>query len=199
MGLHSTVDNRQARSLFEWIPISETALEEGIGVASKKYSGITEDGREVGLSNKRIKDMIPIAADFALKFPYYWTGFLQFCVIISEVISSDATLLEVYYGIEKYYEEEANRKQKQVQEHSHGQGLSEESTDIRTEVETKDDSRTREYKYTYFYVRHYDEILYQNQKQDGVKHPNGRRECGPFKESDFSNDIVEQFERTRRS
>ncbi len=71
-GLHSSLDNRQARSLFEWIAICETALEEGIGAAAKKYSGITEDGREVRLSDKnqghdtksgRFRSDIPLLLD----------------------------------------------------------------------------------------------------------------------------------------
>jgi hypothetical protein len=60
------------------------------------------------------------------------------------------------------------------------------------------DDDDKQKKYTYLYVRHYDEDLYQKQKQNGMKRPNGIRECGSFKRSDFSDDIIRQFEKTRQ-
>jgi hypothetical protein len=92
--LDSTVDNRYGRSLFEWVYICQTAIKEGIGIAAKKYSGFTEDDKEIRLSHKHIKDMIPIAAHFAVSFPYALTYFLDSGMLISDVISDDAELFK---------------------------------------------------------------------------------------------------------
>jgi hypothetical protein len=61
------------------------------------------------------------------------------------------------------------------------------------------DHNLKRYEYRYFYVRHYDKEVYQEQKKNGIKWRNGERECGPFKDSAFPKDVIEQFVKTKEA
>lgn len=80
--------------------------------AAAKHSGITEDDKEVRLSHKRIRDMIPRAASFAVLFPLCFSACQMYDEIIADVISNDAELLEKYNEVEKYYQEQEDKKRK---------------------------------------------------------------------------------------
>lgn len=140
VGLDSIVDNRYDRSLFEWADISQTALEEGIGAAAKKHSGF----RGIRLSRNHIKDMIPVGTKFAMAFPLALRDLNLLSMRISQVIFNDPELLEAY-----------NRAEDDIRKWGLSSSSSVVSTDTRSEIEGK--RRTREYRYPYFYVRHYDE------------------------------------------
>ena len=100
--LHSMVDDRWGRSLPEWVMICKTAITEGVNVAAE-HLGITE-GRQIRLSRKHIKEMIPLATQFATLFPSCFLGFMDSCLIITDAISKDPELSETYRRFEANYE-----------------------------------------------------------------------------------------------
>ncbi len=131
-----------------------------------------------------------------MTFPYCWIGCQVYGAIIADVISNDAELLEKYNKVEKYFQEGEDNK-RNAEESKQGQGLLP-STSTTTSTSTTESTNIK-YKYQYFSVRHYDEALYQKQKQNGMKHPNGSQECGMFKKPAFPDDVIEQFERRKQA
>lgn len=189
--LHSMVDDRWGRSLPEWVMICKTAITEGVNVAAKKHSGVTPEGRQIRLSRKRIKEMIPIATQFARLFPSCFLGFMNSCLTITDAISNDPELSEIYRRFEANYDYDETKRKSEKSNESIGV---ETADSCNHKVKDKDKKR----RYHYFYVRHYDKALYQERKQKGIKNT-GRRECGPFKGSDFPNDLIEQLIRTKQA
>jgi len=166
--LRSLCDRRWTRTMARWSDIIDIAKEVSSNAAAKKYPGVTLDGKAIRLSIKRIKDMKSKAYEFRRKGRSSLTDMIEFCALVKDVVSKDAKLFEAYRRFEKDYDK-MREKQK---------------------VETE--TNPRQYRYTYFYVRHYDKAIYKKQKKEGMKTVDGRREHGSFKASDL--DFPNEFQ-----
>jgi hypothetical protein len=169
--LRSTTDDRYKRSLTEWITITAYAMKTSPGAASKKFSGITPDGKKIHLSPKHIKHMIEEMSNFADNFIELIPKVRRNLGILGNIVKSDPELMEKSNKLSEQYDEENRLK-----------------IEKKMEGETWDDgnissqSQHYGYQYRYYKIIHYDNELYAKQKaeyQKGLRKskPDGRIEC----------------------
>jgi tetratricopeptide (TPR) repeat protein len=169
--IKSATDDRYKRSLTEWVTITKYAMETSPEAASKRFYGITPDGKRIHLSPKHIKDKIEEVNNFMDKFLEFITKVPLNIRILSNIVRNDPELMQQYQKLSKQYN--AENKQKILEEMEE---VYEDDRNIRNQ------SQHHEYQYGYYKIVHYDKDLYEKQKseyQKGLRKskPDGRIEC----------------------
>jgi hypothetical protein len=169
--IKSTTDDRYKRSLAEWVTITKYAMETSPEAASKKFYGVTPDGKKIRLSPKHIKDRIEEINNFLDKFAEFIPKVPLNIRILSNIVRNDPELTLQYEKLSKQYD--AENKQKILEEMEE---VYEDDSNIRNQ------SQHHEYQYCYYKIVHYDNDLYEKQKseyQKGLRKskPEGRIEC----------------------
>jgi hypothetical protein len=169
--IRSTTDDRYKRSMTEWIPITTYAMKTSPEAASKKFYGITPDGKKIHLSPRHIKHMIEEMSNFTDNFMELIPKVSRNLSILGNIVKSDPELMEQSNRLSEQYDEENRLK-----------------IEKEMEGETRDDgnisshSQHYDYQYRYCKIIHYDNELYAKQKaeyQKGLRKskPDGRIEC----------------------
>jgi hypothetical protein len=176
--LDSTLDYRHRRSAAEWVLIAKHFREYSSKAASRKYPGITPDGKLEYLSPKYIKQKALKAEAYWIIFQCQLPIFLICGRIIANKVGRDPELSTIYRMYEINYES----KNREVEQNWQKQ-LEEQQQDF--------------YKYNReaFIIRHYDPELRKRQKLDNKK-PDGKIEHR-VKETEFPSKIVEELRRNR--
>ena len=169
--INSAIDDRHSRSLTEWVTITKYAMEISPEAASKKFYGITPDGKKLFLSPKHIKDMIEKINDFLNKFAEFIPKVAINIRILSNIARYDPELSQLFEKLSKQYDDENKQKILETME-----GSDEDNGG------THNQSKNHDYQYSYYKIVHYDKDLYEKQKsehQKGIRKskPDGRIEC----------------------
>jgi hypothetical protein len=186
----SVTDDRHRRSAAEWALISKESLENGPNAASRKYPGVTTDGKQEYLSPEYIKQRTPEAEAYWLTYQHYRLFFLAYCRIIIDTIMGDPELAAIYgehrinYDSKVRAEEEENerRRQKQLEEQ---------------QQEEKNAKEFYKYKREVFSIRHYDPQLYKQQKPNGNKRKADGKIEHKIKETQLNPEVVEELRRNK--
>jgi hypothetical protein len=158
--VRSLFDHRWTRTMAQWSDIIDIAKYVSSNAAAKKYPGVTLDGKNIRLSTKRINDMKTKAHEFRRKGRSSLEGLIKFCALVKDIVSNDEELIEAYRRFEQDHDKMREKQKKESE------------------------TNPRQYRYTYYYVRHYDKAIYKKQKKEGKKTIDGRKECY-VKASDF--------------
>jgi hypothetical protein len=182
--MKSATDDRYKRSLTEWVPIIKYAMETSPEAASKKFYGITPDGKRIRLSPKHIKDKIEEVNSFMDKFLEFIIKVPLNIRILSNIVRSDPELMQQYQKLSRQYDADNKQKILEEMEEAH-----EDNRNIRNQ------SQHHEYQYRYYKIVHYDKALYEKQKleyQTGLRRsrPDGRIECRVKAEELGFSDII---------
>ena len=92
--IKSATDDRYKRSLTEWVTITKYAMETSPEAASKRFYGITPDGKRIHLSPKHIKDKIEEVNNFMDKFLEFITKVPFNIRILSNIVRNDPELMQ---------------------------------------------------------------------------------------------------------
>ena len=119
--INSTIDDRHRRTAAEWALIAKQCREYGSNAASRKYPGITPDGKLEYLSPKYIKQKAPKAEAYWIIYQHHLSIFLKCGRILSNKIVSDPELAVIYRMYEINYESKMRegveqKPQKQLEE-----------------------------------------------------------------------------------
>jgi hypothetical protein len=169
--LKSTTDDRYKRSLTDWITVATYAVKTSPEAASKKFYGITPDGKKIHLSPRHIKHMMEEMGNFTDNFIELIPKVRRNLSILGNIVKSDPELMELSNRLSEQYDEENRLK-----------------VEKKIEGKTWDDgnissqSQQHDYQYRYCKIIHYDNELYTKQKaeyQKGLRKskPDGRIEC----------------------
>lgn len=111
----SIVDDRHRRSAAEWALIAKVCREHGPNAASRKYPGITTDGKLECLSPKYIKRKAAEAEAYWVVLQFCHLFLKACCGIAMNVIMNDPELAALYGDHRVKYEIEIGKEVKQLQ------------------------------------------------------------------------------------
>jgi len=192
--LESVIDGRHRRSAAEWALIAKESLENSPNAASRKYPGITTEGKLEYLSPEYIKRKARKAAIYWIIHQHHVPIFLICGRIIANKINTDPQLAILYTMYEVIYdkkiredeEEKEQRRQKQLEEQQN---------------EEKSEKEFYKYKRDIFVMRHYDPEIRKQQKLERKLHSSNKKDDGKVehkvKERDLPSNIVEELRRNR--
>jgi hypothetical protein len=169
--MKSATDDRYKRSITEWVSITKYAMETSPEAASKRFYGITPDGKKLRLSPKHIKDMIEEVNNFLDEFTEFIPKVALNIRTLNNIARNDPELSQLFEKLSKQYDDENKQKILETME-----GSDEDNGG------THNQSKNHDYQYSYYKIVHYDKDLYEKQKsehQKGIRKskPDGRIEC----------------------
>jgi hypothetical protein len=160
--INPLIDNKWDRSWVEWTYIAEYAKDHGYNAASRRFPAI-KDGKNTYLSPHHIKKKVDEVCAFSKHIEEIRPSFFEYTKRLHEIIRNDDDIMKKYIQLAKDYDENIE------------QGINTSTSKINSQ--------------TYYYIRHYDPLVYRQRKSDyknGLikkkSQVNGRIECGPFKQ-----------------
>jgi hypothetical protein len=192
--LESITDDRHRRSAAEWALIAKESRENSPNAASRKYPGITTDGKLEYLSPEYIKRKAQEAEAYWIIYQHHVPILLICSRIIANRIEQDPELAVIYRMYEINYdgkmradeEEKGERRQKRLEEQQN---------------EEKSEKEFYKYKREIFVIRHYDPEMRKQQKLEQKLHSSNKKVDGKVehkvKERDLPSNIVEELRGNR--
>jgi hypothetical protein len=153
--LKTTTDDRYKRSLTEWITVTTYAVKTSPRAASKKFYGITPDGKKIHLSPRHIKHMMEEMGNFTDNFIELIPKVRRNLSILGNIVKSDPELMERSNRLSEQYDEENRLK---IEKKMEGK--------IWDDGNISSQSQQHDYQYRYCKIIHYDNELYKNKRRN---------------------------------